>query len=54
LTPIFQLTTATLKISTTKIEVSDISRGSAGSLAIGRELVLADIPGYQRIERGYK
>jgi hypothetical protein len=35
-------------------EVSDTRRGSAGSLAIGRESVPADEPGYQRTERGSK
>jgi hypothetical protein len=33
-------------------KVSDTSRGSAGSLAIGRELVPIDGPDYRRNERG--
>jgi hypothetical protein len=36
------------------IEVLDIGRGFAGILAIGRESVPADEPGYQRTERGSK
>jgi hypothetical protein len=51
-TPICQLTTPTLKISITTIEVSDIGRGSPGSLAIGRESVSAYGPGYRRAKRG--
>jgi hypothetical protein len=51
-TPVCQLTTLTLKISTMTKEVLDTSRGFAGSLAIGRELVPADGPDYRRTERG--
>jgi hypothetical protein len=36
------------------IEVLDIGRGSTGSLAIGRESVPADEPGYQRTKGGPK
>ena len=46
LTPICQLTTPTLKISITTTKVLDAGRGSAGSLAIRRESVLADKPDY--------
>jgi hypothetical protein len=35
-------------------EVSDTSRGSAGSLATGREPVPADGPNYRRIEGGFE
>jgi hypothetical protein len=51
-TPVCQLTTPTLKISITTTEVSDAGRGSAGSLAIGRESVPADGPDYRRTEGG--
>ena len=34
------------------IEVSDIGRGSARNLAIGRKLVPTDRPGYRRTEGG--
>ena len=51
-TPVCQLTTPTLKISIMTIEVSDAGRGFAGSLAIGRESVLADGTAYRRIEGG--
>jgi hypothetical protein len=53
-TPVCQLTTTTLKISFTTIQVSDAGRGSSGSLANGREPVLADGPSYQRTERGFE
>jgi hypothetical protein len=33
-------------------KVSDVGRGSAGNLAIGRESVPIDRPNYQRTERG--
>jgi hypothetical protein len=35
-------------------EVLETSRGFTGSLAIGRESVLADIPDYRITERGYE
>jgi hypothetical protein len=35
-----------------KKKVSDVGRGSASSLAIGRESVPADIPDYRRTEEG--
>jgi hypothetical protein len=44
----------TLKISLTTTEVSDASRGSIGSLTIGREPVPADEPSYQRAEGGFE
>ena len=47
-----QLTTPTLKISITTTKFSDAGRGSVGNLAIGRESVPADGPGYRRTERG--
>jgi hypothetical protein len=53
-TPIFQLTTPTLKISVMTIKVLDACRGSVGSLAIGRESVLVDGPGYRRTKGGPK
>ena len=52
--PICQLTTPTLKISITTIEVSGVGRDSAGNLAIGRESVPVDGPGYRRTKRGSK
>jgi hypothetical protein len=45
-TPICQLTTPIPKISLTIDEVSDVVRGSAGSLATGREPVPTDRPNY--------
>jgi hypothetical protein len=53
-TPIFQLTTPTLKISVTTTKVLDAGRGSIDSLATRRELVLADGPDYRRTEGGPK
>jgi hypothetical protein len=47
-TPVCQLTTPTLKISITIAEVSDAGKGPTSSLAIGRESVPADGPGYRR------
>jgi hypothetical protein len=35
-----------------KTKVSDVGRGSAGNLAIGRESVPVDGPNYQRTEGG--
>ena len=54
LKPICQFTTPTLKISFTTTEVSDTGRGSAGSLATGREPIPAYIPIYRRIEGGFE
>jgi hypothetical protein len=53
-TVVCQLTTPTLKISITTTKFSDVGRGSAGSLAIGRESIPTDGPGYRRTERGSK
>jgi hypothetical protein len=35
-------------------EVPDAGRGSAGSLATGREPVSADRPSYRRVEGGFE
>jgi hypothetical protein len=35
-------------------EVSDVGRGSVGSLATGRESVPADGPNYRRTEGGFE
>jgi hypothetical protein len=53
-TPVCQLTTPTLKISLTTIEVSDAHRGSVGSLIIGRKPVPTNRPSYRRAEGGFE
>jgi hypothetical protein len=45
-TPIFHLTTPTLKIFLMTTKNSNIGRGSIGNLATGREPVPADEPNY--------
>jgi hypothetical protein len=45
-TPVCQLTTPTLKISLTTTKISYTDRGSAGSLATGREPIPIDGPNY--------
>jgi hypothetical protein len=45
-TPVFQLTTPTYEISLTTTKFSDVGRGSASSLATGREPIPADRPNY--------
>jgi hypothetical protein len=52
--PVCQLTTPTLKISLTTIEISNIGRGSAGSLATRREPIPTDGPHYRGIEGGFE
>jgi hypothetical protein len=53
-TPVFQLTTPTLKISLTKTKVSDSRRGSEGSLATGREPIPIDGPNYRITKGGFE
>jgi hypothetical protein len=45
-----QFTAPTLKIPFTTKKISNVGRGSAGSLATGRKPVPIDRPNYQRTE----
>jgi hypothetical protein len=54
LTPICQLTTPTLKIPFTIKKNSDVGKGSVGSLATGREPVIADRSSDRGIEGGFE